>query len=135
MGYAEQFEQWLDADLEALQRCAPDDRETVEGIVMAWAHRPARALVARAFFANWQTAVERWDVSSEEGAQARARLALRLDEKYRRLRDQCEARMGRPCGLPPSILAARGFWEETKRAPGPLGRPLAGQSVLQRRRR
>jgi len=116
MGYAEEFERWLDADLEALQRSAPEDRKTAEGIVAAWGQRPARVAVVQAFFSNWQRAVERWDVSSGEGARARAQLALRLDAKYQQLRDQCEARLGQPCGLPPSLLAGRAFWEQTRQA-------------------
>ena len=124
MGYAEDFEKWLDDDLETLAHCRPQDRSTVEKIITAWAGRPARAVAVRAFFANWATAIESGNAGRVDAARRRAEQALRLDDKYRRLRETCDALVGAPRTLPASILESRAFWEAAHRelalAPEPL---------------
>ncbi len=114
MGYAEEFEKWLDDDLETLEHCSPRDRVTIEKIVTAWAQRPARAVAVRLFFANWATTIAAGGTWGVDWARRHAQQALRLDDKYRRLREKCDALLGGQRELPPSILESRAFWERAQ---------------------
>ena len=125
MGYAEEFERWLDDDLETLERCDSTDRTTIESIVTAWARRPARAVAVRAFFANWATAIESGSTPRIDDARKRAEQALRLDDKYRRLRERCDALLGAQRDLPQSILESRAFWETAQRELARVRVPLS----------
>lgn len=124
MGYAEEFEKWLDDDLETLEHCSPADRVTIEKIVTAWARRPARAVAVRVFFANWATSIAAGGTWGVDAARRRARQALRLDDKYRRLREKCDALLGAQRELPPSILESRAFWETAQLAAAAEHEPL-----------
>jgi hypothetical protein len=119
MGFVEQFEQWLDTDLETLAHCTTEDRRTVEAIIARWVGQRARAGVVTTFFSNWQTALTRWGIATQDGAETRAQLALRLDDKYQCLRTRCTTLTGSAGGLSESLLKDRTFWKRIQTSAAP----------------